>query len=252
MSLRTICLLALVGTSLLLGDTSDAKKKSPEEVCAGYKPDRTLSSDSSSASAASVSGKSVIGVSGAASGEHAQAEKREQQALPEEELKRQNTLYLACISYENGGLSKDAWEKVQADALGLNTAPPPAAVVAPAGPAKPKVHGVQLTPGAKPCGRFGGFNIHVPKRYTKKLCKDEAGSKSRYVFTSTLAKGATCQAMSQWALQNGFKQASQSKTPGKDEMVFKRAGAPDLTIKCINATKESGKPTRLVFLLPQL
>ncbi len=263
MMLRLALAIAALTSLILVSTPAEAKKKTPEEECIDYKPDRTLSSETTSEMEGSVGAKGW-GVTGDASMAGANAERRNQQELPEEELLRKSKLYDACLLYKRGDLSEDGWQQLLSTSLGLSPTPTPTprpsalsvlagqlrnqAVQTNAKPKKPKVPGVQLTRVLKPCGRYEAFDIHVPKRYNQKACMDEAG-KSRFIFTSSQAKGATCQAMSQWATGNGFSSVSKSNSPAKDEMVFSKAGLPGLTIKCVNFPRDSGKPTRLVFIL---
>jgi len=101
----------------------------------------------------------------------------------------------------------------------------------------------------KPCGRFAHMQLHVPSRYAFNSCKDDGNKAGRYLFHAKEAKGATCEHIRNWAGVNGFNQVSSDMTRAKDTLVFSKGGFPNMTVKCVNTPRESGKPTRLVFIL---
>ncbi len=249
MNLRTAALLAAVCSPTLWTHTATAKKPTPEEECAKYKPDRTVSSQEAQTSSGSVGGR-YLGISAQGNMEKNSQERMELQELPEDELERQATVYRACLAHKSGDLEDAQWQRVLSASLGLKGGKQGKAPRGPAPRAKAKGQAVQLVAAAQPCGRFAGFGLHVPKRYTRKVCKDEAG-KARFVFTAPQGKGGTCKALGQWATGNGYHSEAKSSSPAKDEMVFTKAGLPNMTVKCVNFPKDSGKPTRLVFMLDQ-
>jgi hypothetical protein len=262
MTLRIATVAGILLTGLTIAGAAQAKKN-PEEQCADFKPDRTLAAESSNELSGRAEGKGW-GVNAAAEVENNTATAQTQQEIPEAQLRRAMELHQTCLLWAKGMLSDDDWQAYVRKHAGLGAAPPPKAkkpsplVQAMANaahaagtanaPKRPKVPGANLVPAAEPCGRYAGFGLHVPKRYARKSCKDEGG-KSRFVFTSPQAKGATCSAMHQWAVGNGFKELKKDSSPAKDEIILEKSGMPKLTIKCVNFPRESGKPTRLVFLL---
>jgi hypothetical protein len=106
-----------------------------------------------------------------------------------------------------------------------------------------------MKPAPSPCGRFSLLNIHVPVRYTQNSCRDEVPKKARLVFYSTHGKSGTCKLINSWATTNGFAQVSLEESRAKDTLVLSKTGHPNMTVRCVNTAKDSGKPTRLVFIL---
>jgi hypothetical protein len=264
--MRLICTKSLLVLTLSIGQTAWAKKNSEEE-CAKYKPDRTVSSEASIDTSASASAKgSIFGGSAAAS--NASAEKTEKQALSQSELEKQEKIYKACLFYKDGDMSQEQWDIAIAEYMGHAPPSPPApdkpsfasqAMGALAGAAasqagikvkKPKKPPAKLIAAGAPCGRFASLGLHVPSRYQKQTCQDKPGKKGRYVFHSTQGKAATCELLRDWAGANGFSQGTSEMSRAKDTLVVSKSGFPELTIKCVNTPKDSGKPTRLVFMLP--
>jgi len=258
---------SLLATTVLLLLTAGQAEAGSEKDCAKYKPDRTISSEASSDKSASASAKGTL-FGGSASAESATAEKTEKQALSQEEVEKQEKVYRACLAFEDGVLEEEEWKAVLKESLGLSTAPPPKKkslterakgaltgklVTVPSKgkrkKKKPVSTGAQLKPAPGACGRFASMNIHVPTRYTKKSCKDDGNKTGRFLFNSTQGKAATCEHMRNWAGANGFTQVSSEMTRAKDTLVFSKGGFPSLTVKCVNTSKDSGKPTRLVFIL---
>jgi hypothetical protein len=226
-------------------------------VCAKYKPDRTISSEASSDQSAAASAKGSI-FGGSASAASASAEKTERQALSTEQLEKDEKIYKACLFYQSGDMEEEAWKRAIAEYMGQD--PPEEkkslaerAVSALAGQAKPgkkkKSQSAQMKPAPSPCGRYTHLKIHVPSRYTQKSCRDEPPKKGRLVFHSTQGKAGTCKLISSWAGMNSFAQVSVEHSGAKDTLVFSKSGFPNMTVRCVNTPKDSGKPTRLVFIL---
>jgi hypothetical protein len=260
--MRLICTKSLLVLTLTIGQTAWAKDKAAEK-CAKYKPDRTLSSEASSEQAASASAKGW-GADGSASAENASASKEHKQALSRQELEKQEKVYRACMAYEDDAIEEEQWKTVLNEYLGIAPTPDKPsfasqAMGAIAGAAasqtgikvkKPKKPPAKLIAAVDPCGRFAGLGLHVPSRYQQQMCQDKPGKKGRYVFHSTQGKAATCELLRDWAGANGFSQGASEMSRAKDTLVVSKSGFPELTIKCVNTPKDSGKPTRLVFMLP--
>lgn len=246
-------LICTTGLILLMSGRAEAWK-SAEEVCAKYKPDRTLSAEASSETAGSASGTGW-GVDASASAESASAEKVEQQALSRKELEKQEKVYKACLAHEDGAIEEVQWKTVLNEYLGLSPVPKEKSmkdkiVDAVANQTKPsKKKSAQMKPVPSPCGRYTHLKIHVPSQYTQKSCKDNPPKKGRLVFHSPQGKASTCEHISSWAGINGFVQVSAEKSRAKDTLVLSKSGFPNMTVKCVNTPKDSGKPTRLVFIL---
>lgn len=264
MTLQNSCIATTIFFLMSIGQAQ--AKKSAEEECAKYKPDRTVSSEASSDASASASAKGTI-FGGSAAASTASAEKTEKQALSQSELEKQEKIYKACLFYKDGDMTQEQWDIAIAEYMGH--APPPPEQKEPSmkdklagamatqmlaqqnkgkGKSKKKA-AANLKAAPKPCGRFAHMQLHVPSRYAFNSCKDDGNKAGRYLFHAKEAKGATCEHIRNWAGVNGFNQVSSDMTRAKDTLVFSKGGFPNMTVKCVNTPRESGKPTRLVFIL---
>jgi hypothetical protein len=255
--------------TVFLLSTGLAHAKDSEKECAKYKPDRTVTSEASSDKSAAASAKGTI-FGGSAEASAASAEKKEQTALSQTEIAKQEQRYTACLAYHDGIISKDEYRDAMKRFMDPNYTPPPPEAEKPSmanklvgamanqmaaqqgkgkGKKKPVSKGAQLKAAPKACGRFAHMGIHVPSRYTFNSCKDDGAKPGRFLFHAKDAKGATCEHIRNWASVNGFTQTSSEMSRAKDTLVFTKSGFPDMTVKCVNTPKASGKPTRLVFIL---
>ena len=98
--------------------TAEAGQSRAEKYCSRYKSDRDLKTEKSTKDGVQVmSGKLGIG----AGVEHSSSKSTEQQALPEDMLRKGMLVYNSCLDWKSGILTKDEFRDIRLNSLGMKS-----------------------------------------------------------------------------------------------------------------------------------
>jgi hypothetical protein len=98
--------------------TAQAGQSRAEKYCSRYKSDRDLKTEKTKKDGVQIKG-GALGVGGGL--EHSRSDSTEQQALPEDMLRKGMLVYNSCLDWKSGILTKDEFRDIRLNSLGMKS-----------------------------------------------------------------------------------------------------------------------------------